>query len=352
CLFGGICALLEDTGMTESATSNSGINYHQRLDIFVPHQYESASAFHQTEWVDVDTISITMVANAVLAFLCLAYFWRSRLHDPGHFSSRRRWRPYRTPPDLPNNGFFSWIRPLMSIPEDEILRYAGFDAMILLRFYKLAFKVFGTFAFYGLLVIVPANVQGGSRSGSYEYQTNINTFNRLSMSNIQHYDPRMWLHALGVYGLTGITMYFLLIEYRFYTSLRHKFLRKKAAHLRTIMVEGVPHEMRSNSKLFTYFNTLYPDEVISVHTPQDVSYLECLLNARHDTIALLRKGVKRQRDGKEEPYHFTGGWCCLGKRVKTVGYCTLRLQRLNEAIAKEQARKKSRHRKGYMSREQ
>lgn len=27
------------------------------------------------------------------------------------------------------------------------------------------------------------------------------------------------------------------------------------------MVEGVPKEMRSDSKLFTYFNTLYPDEV-------------------------------------------------------------------------------------------
>ena len=27
------------------------------------------------------------------------------------------------------------------------------------------------------------------------------------------------------------------------------------------MVEGVPKEMRSTSKLFTYFNTLYPGEV-------------------------------------------------------------------------------------------
>lgn len=30
------------------------------------------------------------------------------------------------------------------------------------------------------------------------------------------------------------------------------------------MVEGVPKEMRSDSKLFTYFNTLYPDEVRGV----------------------------------------------------------------------------------------
>lgn len=39
------------------------------------------------------------------------------------------------------------------------------------------------------------------------------------------------------------------------------FLRRKSAHQRTIVVEGVPKEMRSDSKLFTYFNTLYPEEV-------------------------------------------------------------------------------------------
>lgn len=51
------------------------------------------------------------------------------------------------------------------------------------------------------------------------------------------------------------------ISCRHYTNLRHRFLRLKSAHQRTIVVEGVPKEMRSDSKLFTYFNTLYPDEV-------------------------------------------------------------------------------------------
>ena len=53
----------------------------------------------------------------------------------------------------------------------------------------------------------------------------------------------------------------ICFRFRYYTRLRHRFLRRKSAHLRTIVVEGVPKEMRSDSKLFTYFNTLYPDEV-------------------------------------------------------------------------------------------
>lgn len=46
----------------------------------------------------------------------------------------------KTPPDLPI-GFFAWIRPLLTMPEVDVLRYAGFDAIVFLRFYKMAFKV-------------------------------------------------------------------------------------------------------------------------------------------------------------------------------------------------------------------
>jgi hypothetical protein len=41
--------------------------------------------------------------------------------------------------------------------------------------------------------------------------------------------------------------------------------------------QGVPSAMRSNAKLYTYFNTLYPQAVASVHVPQDLGYLKRLL---------------------------------------------------------------------------
>ncbi|CAM9819834.1 unnamed protein product, partial [Sphacelaria rigidula] len=122
-------------------------------------------------------------------------------------------------------------------------------------------QVFALFTPYALFVLVPVNITGVNSPRIYPYTSNINTFNSLSMSNVPMGDRRMWLHAMGMYLLTGISMYFLVIEYRYYTNLRHKFLRRKSPYQRTIVVEGVPKEMRSDSKLFTYFNTLYPDEV-------------------------------------------------------------------------------------------
>lgn len=74
-------------------------------------------------------------------------------------------------------------------------------------------QVFALFAPYGLLVLIPINVME-TPSDSDQSQTNINTFNRLSMSNVQHYNPCMWLHALGIYLLSALAMYFLVVEYR------------------------------------------------------------------------------------------------------------------------------------------
>ncbi|CAN0472669.1 unnamed protein product [Hapterophycus canaliculatus] len=76
-------------------------------------------------------------------------------------------------------------------------------------------QVFALFAPYGLLVLIPVNLRENSKSGDGgKHESNINNFNRLSMSNIQHYDSRMWLHALGIYLLSALAMYFLVVEYR------------------------------------------------------------------------------------------------------------------------------------------
>lgn len=76
-------------------------------------------------------------------------------------------------------------------------------------------QVFALFAPYGLLVLIPVNLHDKiSSADSQQHESNINTFNRLSMSNIQHYDSRMWLHALGMYLLSALAMYFLVVEYR------------------------------------------------------------------------------------------------------------------------------------------
>jgi hypothetical protein len=100
----------------------------------------SPAAFGQAEWVEWDTLIVTLGANAVVLVSCLLYFGFLRAGDPGYFSSKRRKLPEKTPPDLPS-GFFSWIPALILINDDDVLKFGGFDATVLLRFYRMALKV-------------------------------------------------------------------------------------------------------------------------------------------------------------------------------------------------------------------
>lgn len=74
--------------------------------------------------------------------------------------------------------------------------------------------MFALFTPFALFVLVPVNITGVISPRIYPYTSNINTFNSLSMSNVPMGDQRMWLHATGMYLLTAISMYFLVIEYR------------------------------------------------------------------------------------------------------------------------------------------
>ncbi|KAG5185648.1 hypothetical protein JKP88DRAFT_262622 [Tribonema minus] len=295
------------------------------LGLPLPQNMTASSAFGQTEWVEWSTISITAAMNAAVAVICLFFFWSMRQHNAGYFSLKRgRAPPGSVPPDLPT-GFVDWMGPLMGMREQEVLRYAGFDTLIFLRFYKLAFKVFGIFALYGLAVIIPANIAGGQRN-SFRVQTSINSFNQLSMSNIQHYDSKasalcirrtsalklaivtehcssrlaelqMWVHAFGVYLLTALVQYFLYVEFRFYKQLRHEYLMRRAPHLRTIVVEE-----------------------------------------RQRVLARLERLMALKRITGAEPHHRLGV-CGFGPNVNSIQVYKQQLTTLNMTISSEQARK-------------
>lgn len=125
------------------------------------------------------------------------------------------------------------LRPCMNIPEIKPPNHhALFPAA---SFYLVSVvctpihppsgaQVFAIFSPYALLVLVPVNIS--KLGGSNGTLSNINTFNRLSMSNIsgEQYDSRMWLHALGLYLLSALAMYFLVVEYRFVVSLSRSAL--------------------------------------------------------------------------------------------------------------------------------
>ncbi len=291
-------------------------------------------AFHQEAWVEFDILSLSLVGNGLVALLALLYFYCMRMNDKGYFSHKKIRHPKDTPLDLPG-GLVSWVPALLSMSEEDVLRYAGFDAVMLLRVYATALYICAIMSLYGVIVIVPTNITGGQ---SYsDAATSINSFNQLSMSNIQHYDSRMWVHGVGVYLITGLTCCLLYRDFGEYRTLRHDFLRRKQPHLRTILVEGIPTHLRSNDQLLAYFSALYPGAVSSVYVPHDLSYLRSLINQREDVVGKLELSLMRKNVAGEGQFHKTGFLGC-GPKVESIPVFEERLKHLNAVITREQSR--------------
>lgn len=77
------------------------------------------------------------------------------------------------------------------------------------------------------------------------------------------------MHCVAAYLLTAIVVKELLVEYDAFRHVRHRYLLSREPHLRTVLVTNIPRQLRTPSKITSYFKNVYPDAVVSVPYVQD-----------------------------------------------------------------------------------
>ena len=299
---------------------------HRRLDWLLPAWLEDADAYDQSINEDMTTVYYTVAVNVIVLVGCVLFFSTYRMYDDRIFSPKSALMPDRTPPKIPNATMFGWVWDLYAIDDDILIEKGGYDILFFIRFYRLSFKIFLCFAVYAWGILLPINGTGSA-------VTDDNTFELWSMTNIPQGSSRCWYHLTGIYILTGLTIYFLEKEFVVYAKYRHIYLRQRRAHLRTVLVEGIPHKMRSTVTLAAYFDTLYPGAVLSVRLGQDLRHLERLVQQRQHAAAELERCLYANHNGHKRP---TVRLPNMVQRVDAIRYYTQVLDDLNEAVAKEQ----------------
>lgn len=254
------------------------------------------TSFDQDEDEDMTTVLWTLLVTSICAILLFGYFSINRMYDEKIYAPLKDLHPDKSPPLLSNKDPFSWITELISIDDATILEKGGYDILAFIRFYRFNFRLFLSFAVYAWAVLLPVNYSG---TVQYSDIVDINSFEVWSMSNIATGSAMCWFHTLGIFLLSGLMVYFLENEYLHYAKCRHKFLRSEAANLRTVMVEGIPHKMRTNITLSTYFQTIYPGAIASVSLAQNLSVLDDLIEERAAALRELEVQLyKYHKDGK------------------------------------------------------
>jgi hypothetical protein len=90
----------------------------------------------------------------------------------------------------------------------------------------------------------------------------------LSAANVSKGSWRMWVPSCFAYLFTGFIFFVMKQEYRHFLELRMDFLARGSSHVikqhhYSLLVENIPHELRSEKALFDYFNKLFPGKVHS-----------------------------------------------------------------------------------------
>ncbi|KAF9978906.1 hypothetical protein BGZ73_008411 [Actinomortierella ambigua] len=228
------------------------------------------------------------VALGLVAFLTFC-FLRSRWTVM--FAPRTKLRRH-TPPILAST-FFGWIPQLLRIPEAEVLDCVGLDAVMLLRFFLMAVRLFACFMVPGLLIVLPVNwfyapkEKRGSHVNALDYSV-LEVFYKSEEKTPLVY---LFTHFTFTWIFSILTLYTLWKTYEDYVVIRRSYMIKRARSItnRSVMITGLPVHLQSDRSLAIFYESLGVGTVESAHVCRHVGKLQKLVEQRAHALQELER---------------------------------------------------------------
>lgn len=186
------------------------------------------------------------------------------------------------------HGMFSWIWMLNTHTDDELLEHCGLDALCFLRTLSMGYRIcaLGMFNAFWLLPLY------------YTCETTSDTVSvtdpvaQLTTANVPKQSPRLVGTALAAYILFGYTMHLILQEFKWFTEMRHKFLRKQLPRNYTVYVRNIPVQYRSNAGLLKFFGKCLGEErVVDARVRVTAANLTKQVQKREQAILNLENAI-------------------------------------------------------------
>ncbi|KAH7058463.1 hypothetical protein BKA57DRAFT_449336 [Linnemannia elongata] len=210
------------------------------------------------------------------------------------FAPRTKLRRH-TPPIL-SATFFGWIPQLLRIPEGEMLDIVGLDAVMLLRFFAMAIKLFACCLIPGMLIIWPVNyysTKDGRDPSQDDGDEDIPFFSRVISSEELQGTSMLYLFTQFTFTwvFSLLTLFTLWKSYEGYVTIRRKFMLQRAKTItnRTVMVVGLPNHLQNDRALATFYESLGAGNVESAHVVRHVRTLKRLIEQREHALKQLER---------------------------------------------------------------
>merc|ERR1719473_1918621 len=201
-------------------------------------------------------------------------------------------------------------------PDDEdVIESIGLDQAMLLQFTKVCMEILMWVGVPMICVIGPMNCAFGGQPawaiGDY--------LSSLSFGNVENGSWLYWVHAFVIWYVVIIVQRKVYAAMGHFVELRRNWLYGMAdLRAKTILVEGIPEDFRSDAKLKEFFAGVFdPKSIQSAYMTKDTAVLtkaiarldaaqHSLDEANHLWEKACEAGEKKQ-DPEKRPKFFGGG---------------------------------------------
>ena len=196
-----------------------------------------------------------------------------------------------------------WVPGVVRASWSVVRTVGGLDSYMFLRYVRLCFRITFTSALWGMIILWPVYATGDGGAAGWYF---------LSMANIAQGSPRLWAPAIFVWLQTLYVAFLMSEEYRHYLECRVDFLARGEGnvlcqqHMYSLMVERIPHELRSDGALFDYFSRLFPRKVHSTAVVLNLPDLEREVGRRRRVLRRLEKSMVSLEVRGRRPRHVVG----------------------------------------------
>ncbi|KAF9576342.1 hypothetical protein EC968_009316 [Mortierella alpina] len=282
-------------GGVRDTTKGRDSPQHRALLCFVPVWIDTGNRKEAENATGLATQLVISIALGLAAFLT---FCALRTRWVVMFAPRTKLRR-KTPPILAST-FFGWIPQLKRIPEAEMLECVGLDAVMLLRFFAMASKLFFYCLIPGLLVILPVNRYTNSdklhQSPGHDDDDDDGYWSSSfgwGSGTDAHGTPLLYLFTQFTFTwvFTILTTYSIWHTYEGYIAIRRDYMLKHARSItnRTVMVIGLPSELQNDRKLGKFYEKLGVGSVETARVCRHVRKLKRLIEQRAHALRNLER---------------------------------------------------------------
>lgn len=205
---------------------------------------------------------------------------------------------------LPNVFYMNWVSSVMGVSWETVRKYSGLDGYFFLRFIRMNLRICAVTSFWAFIILVPLYTTGLNQNGEQGWY-------HISAANLPRGSWRLWVPSVFAYLFSGFIFFVMKQEYRHFLELRMDFLARGNSHVHpqhhySLLVENIPHELRSEKALVDYFDKLFPGKVHSASVVLNLPDLEAVKARCLRVCRRLEKSIAHCHATNSRPTHNVG----------------------------------------------